>query len=172
MCRWTDAEAFRPTYQGRETPNMGSSSASASGRTLYPAGWADVVSDMGTCVMTARHWFAKKHLHLDEPKKMWTRPPAPMLRAEPERAAEPVEAGRAEAFQPIKSRGGRRRPRQLTPVAERISRKEGSGPQRRGPDRGSLPARKSVQSQYPYTVSEAFMDDKACASGSSRAHRR
>ena len=22
-CRWTDVEAFRPTYQGRETPNMG-----------------------------------------------------------------------------------------------------------------------------------------------------
>ena len=47
-CRWTDVEAFRPTYQGRETPNMGQLIGKREWETLYHGwNWADVVSDMG-----------------------------------------------------------------------------------------------------------------------------
>jgi len=38
MFRWTDAEAFRPTYQGRNTPNMGKLIGARDWETLYH-GW-------------------------------------------------------------------------------------------------------------------------------------
>ena len=37
-CRWTDVEAFRPTYQGRETPNMGQLIGKREGRRCITAG--------------------------------------------------------------------------------------------------------------------------------------
>jgi propane monooxygenase large subunit len=72
MCRWTDAEAFRPTYQGRETPNMGKLVGHREWETLYHGwNWADVVSDMGFVRDDGKTMTAQPHLDLD-PKKMWT----------------------------------------------------------------------------------------------------
>ena len=71
-CRWTDAVAFRPTYQGRETPNMGQLIGKREWETLYHGwNWADVVSDMGYVRDDGKTMTAQPHLNLD-PKKMWT----------------------------------------------------------------------------------------------------
>jgi propane 2-monooxygenase large subunit len=73
VCRWTDAEAFRPTYQGRETPNMGQLIGKREWETLYHGwNWADVVTDMGYVRDDGKTMVAQPHLHLDDPKKMWT----------------------------------------------------------------------------------------------------
>ena len=72
-CRWTDAVAFRPTYQGRETPNMGQLIGKREWETLYHGwNWADVVSDMGYVRDDGKTMVAQPHLDLDDPKKMWT----------------------------------------------------------------------------------------------------
>lgn len=72
VCRWTDVEAFRPTYQGRETPNMGRLVGHREWETLYHGwNWADVVSDMGFVRDDGNTMVAQPHLNLD-PKKMWT----------------------------------------------------------------------------------------------------
>ena len=72
VCRWTDAEAFRPVYQGRETPNMGRLVGHREWETLYHGwNWADVVSDMGFVRDDGKTMTAQPHLDLD-PKKMWT----------------------------------------------------------------------------------------------------
>jgi propane monooxygenase large subunit len=71
-CRWTDVEAFRPTYQGRETPNMGQLIGNREWETLYHGwNWADVAADMGTVRSDGKTLTAQPHLNLD-PKKMWT----------------------------------------------------------------------------------------------------
>jgi propane monooxygenase large subunit len=71
-CHWTDATAFRPTYQGRETPNMGQLIGKREWETLYHGwNWADVVSDMGFVRDDGKTMTAQPHLDLD-PKKMWT----------------------------------------------------------------------------------------------------
>ena len=71
-CRWTDVEAFRPTFQGRETPNMGQLIGKREWETLYHGwNWADVVSDMGCVRDDGKTMTAQPHLNLD-PKKMWT----------------------------------------------------------------------------------------------------
>ena len=71
-CRWTDVEAFRPTYQGRQTPNMGQLIGKREWETLYHGwNWADVVSDMGYVRDDGKTLIAQPHLNLD-PKKMWT----------------------------------------------------------------------------------------------------
>jgi propane monooxygenase large subunit len=72
-CRWTDAEAFRPTYQGRETPNMGQLIGKREWETLYHGwNWADAVSDMGYVRDDGKTMVAQPHLNLDDPKKLWT----------------------------------------------------------------------------------------------------
>ena len=72
VCRWTDVEAFRPTYQGRETPNMGRLVGHREWETLYHGwNWADVVTDMGFVRDDGKTMTAQPHLDLD-PKKMWT----------------------------------------------------------------------------------------------------
>ncbi len=72
-CRWTDAVAFRPTYQGRETPNMGQLIGKREWETLYHGwNWADVVSDMGYVRDDGKTMVAQPHLDLDDPKKLWT----------------------------------------------------------------------------------------------------
>jgi propane monooxygenase large subunit len=72
-CRWTDAVAFRPTFQGRSTPNMGQLIGAREWETLYHGwNWADVVSDMGYVRDDGKTMTAQPHLHLDDPKKMWT----------------------------------------------------------------------------------------------------
>src|SRR6202021_1730240 len=71
----TDAVAFRPTYQGRETPNMGQLIGKREWETLYHGwNWADVVSDMGYVRDDGKTMVAQPHLNLD-PKKMWTLDP-------------------------------------------------------------------------------------------------
>ena len=71
-CRWTDVEAFRPIYQGRETPNMGRLVGHREWETLYHGWtWDQVVSDMGYVRDDGRTMTAQPHLNLD-PKKMWT----------------------------------------------------------------------------------------------------
>ena len=71
-CRWTDVIAFRPTYMGRETPNMGWRIGRREWETLYHGwNWADVVSDMGFVRDDGKTMVAQPHLDLD-PKKMWT----------------------------------------------------------------------------------------------------
>ena len=71
-CRWTDVTAFRPTYQGRSTPNMGRLIGTREWETLYHGwNWADVVSDMGYVRDDGKTMVSQPHLDLD-PKKMWT----------------------------------------------------------------------------------------------------
>ena len=71
-CHWTDATAFRPTYQGRNTPNMGQLIGHREWETLYHGwNWADVVSDMGFVRDDGTTMVAQPHLDLD-PSKMWT----------------------------------------------------------------------------------------------------
>src|SRR6266700_224607 len=71
-CAWTDVTAFRPTYQGRATPNMGQLIGKREWETLYHGwNWADVVSDMGFVRDDGKTLTAQPHLNLD-PKKMWT----------------------------------------------------------------------------------------------------
>lgn len=72
-CHWTDATAFRPTYQGRETPNMGQLIGNREWETMYHGwNWADVVSDMGHVRDDGKTMVAQPHLDLDDPKKLWT----------------------------------------------------------------------------------------------------
>jgi propane monooxygenase large subunit len=71
-CRWTDVEAFRPVYQGRETPNMGRLVGHREWETLYHGWtWDRVVEDMGFVRDDGKTMTAQPHLNLD-PKKMWT----------------------------------------------------------------------------------------------------
>lgn len=71
-CRWTDKIAFRPTYMGRQTPNMGQLIGTREWETLYHGwNWADVVADMGYVRDDGKTMTAQPHLNLD-PKKMWT----------------------------------------------------------------------------------------------------
>jgi propane 2-monooxygenase large subunit len=72
-CRWTDVEAFRPTYQGRATPNMGQLIGHREWETLYHGwNWADVVSDMGFVRDDGKTMVAQPHLKLGDQSKMWT----------------------------------------------------------------------------------------------------
>ena len=99
-CRWTDVEAFRPTYQGRETPNMGQLIGKREWETLYHGwNWADVVSDMGYVRDDGKTLVAQPHLDLD-PKKMWTLDHLRRMgaAAEPERAAQRDDSRRAEGL--------------------------------------------------------------------------
>jgi propane monooxygenase large subunit len=72
-CHWTDAVAFRPQYEGRDTPNMGKLTGKREWETLYH-GWdlADVVSDLGYVRDDGKTTVGQPHLHLDDPKKLWT----------------------------------------------------------------------------------------------------
>ncbi len=71
-CRWTDTVAFRPTYEGRDTPNMGQLIGKREWETLYHNwNFADIVKDMGYVRDDGKTLTAQPHLNLD-PKKMWT----------------------------------------------------------------------------------------------------
>ena len=73
-CRsWTDVEAFRPSYQGRETPNMGQLIGHPRvGDAHHGWNWADVVTDMGYVRDDGKTMVAQPHLDLGDQKKMWT----------------------------------------------------------------------------------------------------
>lgn len=72
-CRWTDKVAFRPRYDGRETPNMGQLVGKREWETLYH-NWeiADICEDMGIVRDDGKTLIPQPHLDLDDPKKMWT----------------------------------------------------------------------------------------------------
>jgi propane monooxygenase large subunit len=66
MCRWTDAEAFRPTFQGRATPNMGQLVGTREWETMYHNwNFADIVTDMGYVRDDGKTLVAQPHLHLE-----------------------------------------------------------------------------------------------------------
>jgi propane monooxygenase large subunit len=72
-CKWTDVTAFRPTYMGRATPNMGQLIGHREWETLYHGwNWADVVSDMGFVRDDGKTMVAQPHLTLGDQSKMWT----------------------------------------------------------------------------------------------------
>jgi propane monooxygenase large subunit len=72
-CHWTDAVAFRPEYEGRETPNMGRLTGKREWETLYD-GWdlADIISDLGYVRDDGKTLVAQPHLDLSDAKKLWT----------------------------------------------------------------------------------------------------
>ncbi|SNR34807.1 propane monooxygenase large subunit [Haloechinothrix alba] len=71
-CHWTDKYAFRPNYNGRETPNMGQLSGHREWETLYH-NWelSDIVVDMGIVRDDGKTLTPQPHLDLDA-DKMWT----------------------------------------------------------------------------------------------------
>ena len=90
VCRWTDAEAFRPTFQGRQTPNMGQLIGIREWETLYHGwNWADVVSGHG---LRPRRRQDARRAAASRPrpeKDVDAGPPAPLpAAAEPERPAQ------------------------------------------------------------------------------------
>ena len=71
-CHWTDKEAFRPTYQGRPTPNMGRLTGNREWETLYHNwNFGEIIKDSGFVRDDGKTTVAQPHLDLD-PKKMWT----------------------------------------------------------------------------------------------------
>lgn len=72
-CHWTDAVAFRSTYEGRETPNMGRLTGKREWETLYH-GWdlAEVVKDLGYVRDDGKTLVPQPHLDLDDQSKLWT----------------------------------------------------------------------------------------------------
>lgn len=72
-CRWTDTTAFRGEYEGRETPNMGRLTGFREWETLHHnTDLADVVSNLGYVRDDGKTLIGQPHLHLDDPKKLWT----------------------------------------------------------------------------------------------------
>lgn len=72
-CAWTDKVAFRPEYQGRETPNMGRLTGQREWETLHhDRDLADIVRDLGYVRDDGRTLIPQPHLDLDDPKKLWT----------------------------------------------------------------------------------------------------
>lgn len=71
-CHWTDATAFRPTYNGRQTPNMGRLAGKREWETLFHNwNFADIIKDCGYVRDDGKTCTAQPHLSLD-PKDMWT----------------------------------------------------------------------------------------------------
>ena len=72
-CHWTDKIAFRPTYNGRETPSMGKLVGMREWETRFH-GWdtADVIKDCGYVRDDGNTLIPQPHLDLSDPKKLWT----------------------------------------------------------------------------------------------------
>jgi propane monooxygenase large subunit len=72
-CAWTDIKAFRPEYEGRPTPNMGRLTGDREWETLHHGrDLADIVKDLGYVRDDGKTLIPQPHLHLDDPKKLWT----------------------------------------------------------------------------------------------------
>ena len=71
-CHWTDKVAFRPTYQGRETPAQGRLTGKREWETLYH-GWdlADIQKDLGYVRDDGNTLIPQPHVLFDD-DKMWT----------------------------------------------------------------------------------------------------
>ncbi|MGV9711808.1 aromatic/alkene/methane monooxygenase hydroxylase/oxygenase subunit alpha [Gordonia sp. NPDC003424] len=71
-CAWTDKVAFRPEYEGRETPNMGRLTGFREWETLHHGGdLADIITNLGYVRDDGKTLIPQPHLDLD-PDKMWT----------------------------------------------------------------------------------------------------
>jgi propane monooxygenase large subunit len=71
-CHWTDAVAFRPEYNGRQTPAMGRLTGKREWETLYHGqDLAEIVQDLGYVRDDGKTVIPQPHLSLD-PKDMWT----------------------------------------------------------------------------------------------------
>ncbi|PYE15155.1 propane monooxygenase large subunit [Williamsia limnetica] len=72
-CAWTDIKAFRPEYEGRPTPNMGRLTGDREWETLHHGrDLADIIRDLGYVRDDGKTLIPQPHLHLDDPKKLWT----------------------------------------------------------------------------------------------------
>ena len=72
-CAWTDIKAFRPEYEGRPTPNMGRLTGDREWETLHHGrDLADIIKDLGYVRDDGKTLIPQPHLHLDDPKKLWT----------------------------------------------------------------------------------------------------
>lgn len=72
-CAWTDTTAFRPEYEGRETPNMGRLTGKREWETLYHnMDLADIIAELGYVRDDGKTLIPQPHLDLDDPKKLWT----------------------------------------------------------------------------------------------------
>ena len=161
-CRWTDAVAFRPTYQGRQTPNMGQLIGKREWETLYHGwNWADVVSDMGYVRDDGKTMVAQPHLNLD-PKKMWTLDHLRRMGpgAEPERPAQ-RDDGRAAA-------GIRRRLQPAGPGGPPGPRGRLVRPGREGAARPAAPSRTSLPACRPLADPSPAQPGKAQHSPATR----
>lgn len=72
-CAWTDIKAFRPEYEGRDTPNMGRLTGDREWETLHHSGdLADIIKGLGYVRDDGKTLIPQPHLDLDDPKKLWT----------------------------------------------------------------------------------------------------
>lgn len=72
-CAWTDIKAFRPEYEGRETPNMGRLTGHREWETLHHnRDLAEIIKDLGYVRDDGKTLIPQPHLDLDDPKKLWT----------------------------------------------------------------------------------------------------
>lgn len=72
-CAWTDKVAFRPEYEGRDTPNMGRLTGHREWETLHHnQDLADIIEGLGYVRDDGKTLIPQPHLDLDDPKKMWT----------------------------------------------------------------------------------------------------
>ena len=70
-CAWTDKTAFRPEYEGRETPNMGRLTGFREWETLHHGkDLADIIKDLGYVRDDGETLIPQPHLDLT-PDKMW-----------------------------------------------------------------------------------------------------
>lgn len=72
-CAWTDIKAFRPEYEGRDTPNMGRLTGIREWETLHHGkDLAEIIEDLGYVRDDGKTLIPQPHLDLDDPKKLWT----------------------------------------------------------------------------------------------------
>lgn len=72
-CAWTDIKAFRPTYEGRETPHMGRLTGDREWETLnHNEEVSHIQEKLGYVRDDGKTLIPQPHLDLDDPKKLWT----------------------------------------------------------------------------------------------------
>ncbi|MGZ4587398.1 MAG: methane monooxygenase [Mycobacteriaceae bacterium] len=72
-CAWTDIKAFRPTYEGRDTPNMGRLTGAREWETLnHNEEVSHIQEKLGYLRDDGKTLIPQPHLDLDDPKKLWT----------------------------------------------------------------------------------------------------
>ena len=72
-CAWTDTTAFRPTYEGRDTPHMGRLTGDREWETLnHNEEVSHIIEKLGYVRDDGKTLIGQPHLDLDDPKKLWT----------------------------------------------------------------------------------------------------